>query len=76
MMEAAVPPLMARHAHEEMNDTPLLDKGAYVVMGNNRFLMGCLRDGEREKARDYVAWLLGATKGYAVKIVNAGGVEN
>ncbi len=76
VMEAAVPPLMARHAHEELNDTPLLDKGAYVVMGNNRFLMGCLRDGEREKARDYVAWLLGATKGYAVKIVNAGGVEN
>ena len=76
VMEAAVPPLMARHTHEELNDIPLLDKGSYVVMGNNRFLMTCLRDGEREKARDYVAWLLDATKGYAVKIVNAGGVEN
>jgi len=76
VMEAAVPPLLARHTHEELNDTPLLDKGTYVVMGNNRFLMACLRDDEREKARDYVAWLLGATKGYAVKIVNAGGVEN
>jgi formylmethanofuran dehydrogenase subunit A len=45
-------------------------------MGNNHFLMGCLRDGERKKAQDFVAWLLAATKGYAIKVVNAGGVEN
>jgi formylmethanofuran dehydrogenase subunit A len=76
VMEAAVPPLLARHAHEELNDIPLVDRGAYVLMGNNRFLIGCLRDGERQKARDCVAWLLNAAKGYAVKIVNAGGVEN
>jgi formylmethanofuran dehydrogenase subunit A len=76
VMEAAMPALLARHAHEELGDTPLLDKGAYTLMGNNRFLLRCLQDGEREKARDYVAWLLGATKGYAVKIVNAGGVES
>jgi formylmethanofuran dehydrogenase subunit A len=76
VMEAAMPALLARHAHEELADTPLLDKGAYTLMGNNRFLLQCLRDGERERARDYVAWLLGATKGYAVKIVNAGGVES
>jgi formylmethanofuran dehydrogenase subunit A len=71
-----MPALLARHAHEELGDTPIMDKGAYTLMGNNRFLLQCLRDGEREKARDFVAWLLGATKGYAVKIVNAGGVES
>jgi len=76
VMEAAMPALLARHAHEELGDTPIVDKGAYTLMGNNRFLLQCLRDGEREKARDFVAWLLGATKGYAVKIVNAGGVES
>ncbi len=76
VMEAAMPALLARHAHEELADTPLLDKGAYTLMGNNRFLLQCLRDGERDKARDYVAWLLGATRGYAIKIVNAGGVES
>jgi len=76
VMEAAMPALLARHAHEELADTPLVDKGAYTLMGNNRFLLQCLRDGEREKAKDFVAWLLGATKGYAVKIVNAGGVES
>ncbi len=76
VMEAAVPPLLARHAHDELNDIPLLDKGAYVVMGNNHFIMERIRAGEREKVRDYVAWLLGAAKGYAIKIVNPGGVEN
>ena len=76
VMEASVPPLLARHAHDELNDIPLLDKGAYVVMGNNHFIMEQIRAGEREKARDYVAWLLEAVKGYAIKVVNAGGVEN
>lgn len=76
VMEAAMPALLARHAHEELHDIPIVDKGAYTLMGNNRFLLQCIQDGERERARDYVAWLLGATKGYAVKIVNAGGVES
>jgi formylmethanofuran dehydrogenase subunit A len=76
VMEAATAPLTARHTHEELEDIPILDKGAYITMGNNHFIMDCIRKGEREKARDYVAWLLGATKGYAIKIVNPGGVEN
>jgi formylmethanofuran dehydrogenase subunit A len=76
VMEAATAPLVARHTHEELEDIPILDKGAFITMGNNHFIMDCIRKGEREKARDYVAWLLGATKGYAIKIVNPGGVEN
>ncbi len=76
VMEAATAPLVARHTHEELEDTPILDMGAFITMGNNHFIMNCIRDGQREKARDYVAWLLGATKGYAIKIVNPGGVEN
>jgi len=76
VMEAASAPLVARHTHEEFEDVPILDKGAFITMGNNHFIMACIRDGQREKARDYVAWLLEATKGYAIKIVNPGGVEN
>ncbi|MDI6726253.1 MAG: amidohydrolase family protein, partial [Smithellaceae bacterium] len=76
VMEAAVAPLLARHSHEELEDTPILDKGAFITMGNNHFIMKCIRDGQLEKARDYVAWLLGASRGYAIKIVNPGGVEN
>ncbi len=76
VMEAAMPPLTARHVHEELNDIPMVDKGAYTLMGNNHFVMKYLKEGNREKLRDFVAWLLRATKGYAIKLVNPGGVEN
>jgi formylmethanofuran dehydrogenase subunit A len=73
--DAAVPPLAARHAHEELNDTPVVDKGFYTLMGNNEFIMQRIAAGEKEQVRNFVAWLLNATKAYAVKIVNPGGVE-
>ena len=73
--DAAVPPMAARHAHEEFMDTPVVDKGFFVLMGNNEFIMQQIAGGEREKMRHYVAWLLQATKGYGVKLVNPGGVE-
>lgn len=76
VMQASAIPLVVRHAHEELEDTPNLDKGTYIVMGNNHFVMRAIADGELERAKDYVAWLLNATKGYAIKIVNPGGVEN
>ncbi len=31
--DAAVPPLSARHAHEELQDTPIIDKGFYLADG-------------------------------------------
>ena len=73
--DAAIPPLGARHAHEELHDTPIIDKGFFVLMGNNHYILNQLKSGERERLRNYVAWLLGAAKGYAVKVVNPGGVE-
>jgi formylmethanofuran dehydrogenase subunit A len=73
--DAAVPPLAARHAHEEFHDTPCIDKGFYVLMGNNHYVMQAIKDREPEKLRSFVAWLLSAAKGYAPKLVNPGGVE-
>ncbi len=73
--DAAVAPIGARHTHLELNDTPILDTGFFVLMGNDRFLLDQVGRGESERARQYVAWLLKATGGYAVKIVNPGGVE-
>jgi formylmethanofuran dehydrogenase subunit A len=73
--DAAIPPLGARHAHEELQDTPLIDKGFFVLMGNNHYVMQAIQDGEPERMKAYVAWLLNATKGYAPKLVNPGGVE-
>jgi formylmethanofuran dehydrogenase subunit A len=73
--DAAVPPLAARHTHEEFADTPCLDKGFYVLMGNNHYVMRCAAAGEQERLNAFVGWLLGAAKGFAVKLVNPGGVE-
>jgi formylmethanofuran dehydrogenase subunit A len=73
--DAAVPPMAARHAHEEFCDMPVIDKAFFVLMGNNEFIMRQIAAGEQEKLRNYVAWLLQATKGYAIKAVNPGGVE-
>jgi formylmethanofuran dehydrogenase subunit A len=73
--DAAVPPLSARHAHEEFEDTPCIDKGFYVLMGNNHFVMKSIQDNDPDRLRAFVGWLLGAAKGYAAKLVNPGGVE-
>ncbi len=73
--DAAVAPLMARHSHAELDDTPLVDGGIFVLMGNDEYLFRQIEAGERDRARDYAAWLLGATGAYAIKCVNPGGVE-
>jgi formylmethanofuran dehydrogenase subunit A len=73
--DAAIPPLGARHAHEEFEDTPCIDKGFYVLMGNNHYVMQSIQRNEPQKLKAFVAWLLGAAKGYAPKLVNPGGVE-
>jgi len=73
--DAAVPPLAARHAHEEFEDTPCIDKGFYVLMGNNHYVMKCVKENEPERLKTFMAWLLNAAKAYAPKLVNPGGVE-
>jgi formylmethanofuran dehydrogenase subunit A len=74
VMEAAVAPLAARQAHAELDDTPIVDAGFFVLLGNNEFLLQQLAAGETERAHDYAAWLLGAAGSYAIKVVNPGGV--
>ena len=73
--DAAVAPVLARHSHAELDDTPCLDGGIFVLMGNDEFLLRQIASGEPQRVRDYVAWLLGATGGYSIKVVNPGGVE-
>jgi formylmethanofuran dehydrogenase subunit A len=73
--EAAMPPLLARHTHEEIRDTPIIDQTAYTLLGNNWLVMEYIKNGQKENLDAFVAWMLKATKGYAVKIVNPGGTE-
>jgi formylmethanofuran dehydrogenase subunit A len=72
--EAAVPVLSAKHTHEELRDTPIVDKTCCVLMANNEIVLDLLEAGEFERAKDVVAWLVWAAKGYGVKAVNPGGV--
>lgn len=75
VMEPAMPPLKAKHTHEELNDTPMIDKGAYPLLGSNWLVLEHLRAGEYEECAAYIAWMMNATKGYAIKLVNPGGLE-
>jgi formylmethanofuran dehydrogenase subunit A len=75
VFDAAVAPLLARLSHAELDDTPIVDAGFFVLLGNDEYLLRQIAGGERERAREYVAWLIGAAGGYAAKVVNPGGVE-
>ena len=56
--EAAVPVLSAKHTHEELRDTPILDKACLLLMANNELVMDLLEAGETERAGHVVAWLI------------------
>jgi formylmethanofuran dehydrogenase subunit A len=74
--EPAVLPANARHAHAEMADTPWLDTGGYLLLGNDRLLLEWIRDQvPQQRINDYVAWMLKAHQCCAVKVVNAGGID-
>ncbi|CCJ36450.1 formylmethanofuran dehydrogenase subunit A [Methanoculleus bourgensis MS2] len=73
--EAAMPPLHSPHVHEEIRDTPIIDNAAMPVFGNNWFTLDYLKNNEIENNAAYTAWLLRATRGFAIKVVNPGGTE-
>lgn len=75
VFDAAIPPLGARHTHEEFHDTPVIDKGFFVLIGNNHYALQQIKESNPERLRNFAGWLLDATKGYALKLVNPGGVE-
>ena len=78
VVEAAAPPLAARHVLSELRDTPMIDKAFLILMGNNQVLFELIREsggGVSAALKDAVAWWLEATGGYGVKLVNPGGVE-
>jgi formylmethanofuran dehydrogenase subunit A len=78
VVEAATPPLAARHVLAELRDTPMIDKAFLILMGNNQVLMRLIRESGgavSPELRDAVAWWLQATGGYGVKLVNPGGIE-
>ena len=74
VVEAATPPLAARHTLAELRDTPVIDALFLVLMGNNLPIFELIRS-DPARVREAIAWWLQATGGYGVKLVNPGGVE-
>jgi formylmethanofuran dehydrogenase subunit A len=78
--EPAMDPSNARHTHMEMGDVPILDHGAYVMLGNDELLLQLLAEGGASgsnyaQIRDYTAWTINASKALGVKVVNPGGIS-
>ena len=74
--EPAMLPANARQAHMEMADTPMVDKGAYAMLGSDDYLLRMLQSGKDQEAiNDYVAWTLTASQALAIKVVNPGGIS-
>lgn len=70
--EPATPPLKTRHTHEEMDAIPIIDKMAFVLVDSNWLALDYIEKGDVEKLAAYFAWLLEATKCYALKLVDPG----
>jgi formylmethanofuran dehydrogenase subunit A len=74
VVEPAVAPDYALHAHLELADIPIIDKATLSVLGNDDYLLSLLRAGESASAvRDYVAWTLATSRALGIKVINAGG---
>ena len=74
--EPAMLPANARQAHMEMGDTPMVDKGAFAMLGSDDyFLRQLAAKADFEAIKDYVAWILHASQAIAIKVVNPGGIS-
>ena len=62
VIEAAMPPLVARHTHEEFMDLPQIDKAAMPLFGNSWMVLEYLKNGDVSMCAAYVAGLLRVTK--------------
>ncbi len=66
----------ARHTHLELADTPHLDSGAYVVLGNEDWILSALADGVEDARLDAIlGWSVQASQAMAIKVVNPGGIH-
>jgi len=73
--EAAVPPLEAKHTHEEIMAIPNVDVTPLPLFGNNWFVLQYVKEGQIEEIAAFISSWLKIVKGYGIKIVNPCGSE-
>jgi len=72
VVEPATPPIKTRHTHEELDDIPIIDKAAFLLVDSNWLALDLITMGSRELLASYLAWLLSTTKTYSLKLVDPG----
>jgi formylmethanofuran dehydrogenase subunit A len=75
VVEPAVPPLEAKHTHEEIMAIPNIDVPTLPLFGNNWFVLQFAKQNNIEDLAAFVSAWLKITKGYGVKLVNPVGSE-
>ena len=73
--EAAVPPLEAKHAHEESKSITNLDIPTLTLFGNNWFMLKYVKEKRFDDLKVFISKWLKLAKGYGIKIVNPCGSE-
>lgn len=74
--EPAMLPTNARQTHMELADTPMVDKGAYAMIGSDDFFLRMMASKKDQAAiSDYVGWIINATQALGIKVVNPGGIN-
>jgi formylmethanofuran dehydrogenase subunit A len=73
--EAAMPPLEAKHTHEEIMAIPNIDVTPLPLFGNNWFVLQYAKEGQIDELAAFISAWLKITKGYGIKIVNPCGTE-
>src|SRR5277367_3700861 len=73
VVEPAIAPHQALHAHLELADVPIIDKAILCVLGNDDYLLRSMRDkASAAHISEYVGWTLQTTRALGVKVINAG----
>jgi len=75
VVEAAMPPLEAKHTHEEILAIPNIDIPPLTLFGNNWLVLEYSKEENIDDLAIFISKWLKITKGYGVKIVNPGGSE-
>jgi len=75
VVEAAMPPLEAKHTHEEILAIPNIDVPPLPLFGNNWFALEYAKEGKIDELAAFISYWLKLVKGYGIKMVNPCGGE-
>ncbi len=75
-IDAAVAPSGARQTHLQLHDTPNLDAGFFLLVGNHAKLIELIDRNDEAGAIAFIAQMVHRTGALGIKVVNPGGVAS